>query len=142
MRRILVPIDSSEHALDAVRFAITLARENGPLAVHLITVHEEPLVYGEIAVYVTRERMAELQQQHSDAVLAPAEAAFKAAGVEFTREIVIGAIAQGIVDCATQRGCDAIVMGSRGLGALGSIVLGSVATKVVHLASIPVILVK
>ncbi|MFN5167526.1 MAG: universal stress protein [Pseudomonadota bacterium] len=37
---------------------------------------------------------------------------------------------------------DGIVMGSRGMGALGNLAFGSVATKVVHLADVPVTLVK
>ncbi len=142
MRKILVPVDSSENALHAVRFAISLARENGPLSVHLVTAHEEPVIYGEIAVYVTQEKMAELQRRHSEAVLAPAEALLKEAGTQCSREIAIGPIAQSIAECAEKRGCDAIVMGSRGLGAVASLVLGSVATKVVHLSKLPVVLVK
>jgi nucleotide-binding universal stress UspA family protein len=142
MRKALVAVDNSEHSLRALRFALVLARENGPLALHLVTVHEEPLIYGEIAVYVTREKMEELQRHHSDAVLAPAEALLREAGVPFEREIVIGPIAQGIADCAARRGCDAIVMGSRGHGAVGNLVLGSVATKVLHLAHVPVIVVR
>ena len=142
MRRALVAVDNSEHSLRAVRFAISLANDNGPLALHLVTVHEEPLIYGEIAVYVTREKMEELQRRHSEGVLAPAEAMLKEAGVPYEREIVIGPVAHGIADCATRRGCDAIVMGCRGHGAVGNLVLGSVATKVLHLAHIPVVVVK
>jgi nucleotide-binding universal stress UspA family protein len=37
---------------------------------------------------------------------------------------------------------DQVVIGSRGLGAIGRLVLGSVATKVAHLARVPVTLVK
>jgi nucleotide-binding universal stress UspA family protein len=43
---------------------------------------------------------------------------------------------------ARERGCDQILMGTRGLGAIGSLLLGSVATKVIHLADVPVLLVK
>jgi nucleotide-binding universal stress UspA family protein len=43
---------------------------------------------------------------------------------------------------ARRLGVDQIVIGSRGLGAIGKLVLGSVATKVAHLARVPVTLVK
>ena len=43
---------------------------------------------------------------------------------------------------AEELGCDEIIMGTRGMGAIGNLVMGSVATKVVHLAGIPVTLVK
>ncbi len=39
-------------------------------------------------------------------------------------------------------GVDVIVMGTRGMGALANLALGSTATKVVHLAEVPVTLVK
>ena len=47
-----------------------------------------------------------------------------------------------IADSAEREGCDAIVMGTRGMGSIGSLMLGSVATKVVHLTKLPVTLVK
>jgi nucleotide-binding universal stress UspA family protein len=142
MRKVLMAVDSSEHALNAVRFAISLARENGPLSVHLVTAHEEPLLYGEIAVYETRQKIADLQRQHGEAVLAPAEALLREAGVTYAAEILTGPVAQSLADCAVGQGCDAIVMGSRGHGAVGSLMLGSVATKVLHLSKLPVLLVK
>ncbi|MDP1900390.1 MAG: universal stress protein [Rubrivivax sp.] len=43
---------------------------------------------------------------------------------------------------ADELGCDGIVMGTRGMTAIGSVVMGSVATKVVHAANVPVTLVK
>ena len=38
--------------------------------------------------------------------------------------------------------CEGIVMGTRGMGAIANLLLGSVAAKVVHLANVPVTLVK
>ena len=73
---------------------------------------------------------------------AEARRLLKEAGVPYTCEILIGPIAASLADCAESRGCDAIVMGSHGHGAVGSLVLGSIATKVLHLAKVPVFLVK
>ena len=47
-----------------------------------------------------------------------------------------------IADCARDLQCDAIVMGTRGLGAIQTLLLGSVAVKVIHLADQPVTLIK
>jgi nucleotide-binding universal stress UspA family protein len=51
-------------------------------------------------------------------------------------------VAQTIAKHADELGCDGIVMGSHGRGAMGSLVLGSVSTKVIHWTKVPVTLVK
>jgi nucleotide-binding universal stress UspA family protein len=43
---------------------------------------------------------------------------------------------------AEDKQCEQIVMGTRGLGTVSNLVLGSVATKAIHLAKVPVLLVK
>ena len=54
----------------------------------------------------------------------------------------MGPIAMTIVDYAKRHGCHQIFMGKRGLGLVTGLVMGSVTTKVVSLADIPVTLVK
>lgn len=142
MHRMLVPVDGSENAERALQFALRLAKENSSIELHLVTVHPEPVIYGEIQVYVSRERMEGLQKKHSEDIMKPAEAAAKAAGVTYTSDILIGDIAPMIVKKADELNCEGIVMGTRGMGAIGNLVMGSVATKVVHLAKCPVTLVK
>jgi nucleotide-binding universal stress UspA family protein len=142
MHKLLVAVDGSESALRAVRYAMKLARENGPCSIHLVNVHEPPLLYGELAVYVPREKMERLQREHSEALLEPAAAILREGSVPFTTETLVGEVAATIARRADELGCDAIVMGTRGMGAIGNLVMGSVATKVVHLAKVPVTLVK
>ncbi len=142
MHKFLVPIDNSENALRAVEYAIRLAKENAPIELLIVNAHEPPLIYGEIAVYVQEEKARELQRQHSEDVLAPAIELARAAGVSFSTDILVGDIPTVIARCAEQRGCDAIIMGTRGMGAIGNLIMGSVATKVIHLTTLPVTLVK
>jgi nucleotide-binding universal stress UspA family protein len=142
MHKVMVPVDRSENAIRALQYAIRLAKENGPMELVIVHAHEPPIVYGEIALYMPEEKAKELQQQYSEDVLRPAVAAAKAAGVKFTSEILIGDIAKSIVSCAESRGCDGIIMGTRGMGAIGNLVMGSIATKVIHLTKLPVTLVK
>lgn len=142
MHKLLVAIDGSDHARRALEYALKLARENGPIELHLLTVQPEANVYGEIQVYVTEEQMAKLQRRHSEDIIAPAVEAAKKAGVAHTSEIVVGDAAATIVKRAEELGCDGIVAGTQGRGAVGSLLMGSVALKVVHLTKLPVTLIK
>jgi nucleotide-binding universal stress UspA family protein len=63
-------------------------------------------------------------------------------GVDIRRELLFGSGAESLIAVAETRQCDLIVMGTRGLGALRGLLLGSQAQKVVSLAPCPVLLVK
>ena len=56
--------------------------------------------------------------------------------------ILVGDPAETIAKVAREQACDLIVMGTRGLGTVTGVLLGSVATKVIHLSDRPVLLVK
>jgi nucleotide-binding universal stress UspA family protein len=53
----------------------------------------------------------------------------------------VGPIAESIVEQAKESGSNMIYMGTRGMTALSNMVLGSVTTRVLHLAHIPVVLI-
>jgi nucleotide-binding universal stress UspA family protein len=142
MKRLLVPVDNSDNAMRALDYAIRLAKESGATELHIVNAHELPIVFGEIAVYLEVEKAKELQRRHSEGILKPAIEMAKAAGVPVTGEILVGDLARVIVAYAEEKGCDQIVMGTRGLGAIGNLLMGSVATKVIHLTKLPVTLVK
>ena len=55
---------------------------------------------------------------------------------------MVGPIGRAIAEHAAALGCDAMVMGTHGLDAPGKFLIGSIATKVVHLRDIPVTPVK
>jgi nucleotide-binding universal stress UspA family protein len=107
-----------------------------------VTVHSEPEEYGYMEAYVPREKLADFQRQNSQSRLAAAEEMLKAAAVPYETEILIGHTAEAIAHRADALGCDGIVMGTRGMTAIGSLMMGSIATKVVHAAHVPVTLVK
>lgn len=142
MTKLCVCIDGSECSIRALEHALKRAKECPSTTLLLMTAHPEPVVYGEIEVYVTRERMAELQRLHSSDILKPAEEMARKAGATFATEIAVGDIAPTLAWRAEELNCDEIIMGTRGMSAIGNLVLGSVATKVVHLAAMPVMLVK
>jgi nucleotide-binding universal stress UspA family protein len=65
--------------------------------------------------------------------------AAKAAGVECETIHVSNFPAEGIVETATTKGCDLIVMASHGRRGLSKFILGSQATRVLALATMPVL---
>src|SRR5688572_2823478 len=142
MKTILLAVDGSGAALRAVKEAIALAKLSPQCAIRLVHAHDEPLTYGEIAVYVPREKMAALQRSHSEGILEAAEAQLKAAGVPYTKEVLSGPIGETIAAHAERADCDLIVMGRHGKSALGDLLVGSVAMKVLHTSRLPVLLVR
>jgi nucleotide-binding universal stress UspA family protein len=141
MKKFLVPVDGSDTSRRALRYAAALARKTGA-ALHIVHAHEEPIYYGELSVYVPRGRFEKLQHDYSRSVLDAAAQRMKGTGVHYTTEVLVGPIGTTIARCARSLKCDGIVMGTRGMGAVGNLVMGSVATKVLHHASVPVTLVK
>ena len=142
MHKLLVPFDSSDSAMRALEHAIHLAKEKGPMEVVIVYAHEPPIIYGEIEIYLSEEKANKMVREHSEDILRPAIEKAKRAGITFTSQVLIGDISKSIVSCAETLGCDGIVMGTRGMSAIGNLVMGSVATKVIHLTNLPVTLVK
>lgn len=142
MYKILVAIDGSDNAQRALQYAVHTAKDHKSASVHLLTVHPEPIVHGAITVYFDRDKLKQIYRERGEALLQRAAASVSTSGVPCTQEMVFGDVAQSIARRADELDCDVIVMGTRGLGALGSLVLGSVATKVVHLTQRPATLVK
>jgi nucleotide-binding universal stress UspA family protein len=142
MKKLLVPIDGSGAALRALDQAIALAQLSASCSIVVVHTHEEPLIYGAMAVYVPRPKMAELQRQHSEDILVNAKAKLKDADIPYTVEVLLGPIAQTIAEHAEHIGCDAIVMGRHGKSTLEDILVGSVAIKVLHASKLPVMLVR
>jgi nucleotide-binding universal stress UspA family protein len=74
-------------------------------------------------------------------MLAPSKKILDAAKVKYTAHSAVGSIAETIIEQARQSDSDMICMGTRGMSALASMALGSVAARVLHLADIPVMLI-
>ena len=124
----LIAVDGSDNALRAVAHAANQAALMNTCALHLI--HAPPWLSKEAAE-------TELAHQGLEAT-ARARAALDAKGVPWRLHVVMGEPAERILEQATQLHASGLVMGSRGLGNLESLLLGSVSYKVMHLSRIPV----
>jgi nucleotide-binding universal stress UspA family protein len=139
---VLIPVDGSvysDHAVGQFIHYAALFRETPKI--HLLHVHA-PIPIGRVQQHIGHEALATYYREEGDALLASAEALLKAAGLDFSRHIHVGPAAEIIVKQANELACDMIFMGTHGRGALPAALLGSVASKVLHLADRPVTLVK
>jgi nucleotide-binding universal stress UspA family protein len=140
MYRMLVAIDGSEPANRAARFAADLARRLGDGEILLLNVQEaveEMQTHG-----LAREAIREHREKLAREASAGAHTAVEQSGVPFTFDWQFGDPAQIIARTARESGCSLIIMGTRGAGPIENLLLGSVAYKTLHIAALPVTLVK
>jgi nucleotide-binding universal stress UspA family protein len=142
MLKILLAVDGSGSAIRAARKLIeTAAWYKEPPKVELVAVHLPAPMVGFADVVVSREMIERYYEEEGGRMLAAARQLLNAAGIEYVPHILVGPVAQTIVEHAHKSGCHMICMGTRGMTALSNIVMGSTATKVLHLADVPVVLV-
>lgn len=134
--RILLPVDGSEHSRRAVAIAVDLARRYGAEVV-VLHAREHELTWG---ADIDIESAEEARRLVDDVVRE-----LKDAGAATRGEVVrvpIGDVPRAILDAAKAEDVGLIVMGTRGLSDWERLLLGSVAHKVVHLAEVPVLVVR
>ena len=139
--KFLIPLDGSELALDAVRYAVRLVHA-GLHASFVLANVEEPA--GVVGLLMMPDALAreEVNQHVGKEALAAGAALLEAAGASFEREVRTGYAKPALIDIAECYGCDAIIMGARGAGAVRGALLGSVSQAVLHSSKIPVTIVQ
>jgi nucleotide-binding universal stress UspA family protein len=142
--KILLAVDGSEGSLHAARYVIETERlYRDPLHIELVTVHlPVPKVGGLSNVVIDQSMIDNYYRDEGNAALAPSRALLDEAGLPYTPHILVGDVAETLIAHAAASGCREICLGTRGMTAIANLVMGSIATRVVHLATIPVTLVK
>lgn len=137
----LIAVDGSEASLNAVDHAIqeALSRMEKP-RIHLLNV-QAPLS-GDITRFVDGRTVEDFHRETGEAALALAKQKLSASGLDHEAHILIGEAASTIVEFAKDNDCSLIVLGAQGLGGIVGLLMGSVALKVMHLSTLPVLLVK
>ena len=140
-RHILAAYDGSTQAQKALDKAIGLADVCGGTKLSIVhVINLLPVMTGDLLFTPTpaieRSTLEKGEQLLKDA----AQRASRI--VRLQTELLHGQPAKVILEQAEERGCDLIVLGSRGLSALGGWVLGSVSHNVVHHAKVPVMVFK
>jgi nucleotide-binding universal stress UspA family protein len=138
--KILFATDGSSCALGALTtLAGLLDRFREPVEIVLLNVH---LPYRGAAGWAGKEAITSYYDEEGEAALGDSRKLLEARKVAFTAIKAIGDATKEIVAHAGAAGCEFIAMGTQGHGALANLALGSVATKVLALARIPVLLLK
>lgn len=140
MKRILVGIDGSELALHAVRRAAQVAAA---------TQERLDLVYVAAPVRLPQPTYAKLireveaqERTFADQALARAEAEAKALGAECSKVATFGEPTEVLEALARADEIDLVVVATHGRGAMGRLMLGSVADHLVHVCVKPVLVVR
>ena len=143
MKKVLVPVDGSAASMRAVGHVIAMRAKLGKpdaLKIHLLNV-QRPLS-GDISMFVGEEQIRGYHHDEGVKALAPARALLDKAGAAYRFHIKVGEPGEVIAREAAERGCSEIIMGTHGWGSVIGLLMGSVATKVLHLAKTPVLFVK
>jgi nucleotide-binding universal stress UspA family protein len=139
--KILLPVDGSELALEAVRFAIRMVLAGWRADAVLANVQEPAHLY-ELLVAHDPDLIDRASADAGLHALVQARALLDAAGVVYEVEVAKGDPAHTIIEMTERFGCDLVVMGARGTSALRSAMMGSVSNEVLHASAVPVMIVK
>jgi nucleotide-binding universal stress UspA family protein len=141
MTTLLVPFDGSPSARRAVEFLAGYRAEPAALEPHVLNVQRPPVAFWpEPALDINLVQAALIEAGRS--TIEPAIEHLAAAGMHIRSAVRLGFAAETILSEARRENAEAIVMGTRGHGALAGFALGSVALRVAHGGATPLILVK
>lgn len=142
MVKILVPVDGSENALRALKYAVDLRNlYREAVELHVINVQRR-IASGAVRMFIAQDVLDDYHREEGEKALASSRAFLASAGVPFECHIALGEEAESIARYAKEHACHIIVMGTRGMARLGNLLLGSVASRVLHLSEVPVTLIK
>jgi nucleotide-binding universal stress UspA family protein len=142
LMKILLAADGSEYTIKAIEYVTThfdWFKDNPEL--HLFHV-QSPIPEARARAALGDAAVENYYNEESKAALAPAETLFRKKGIPFKGKYMIGDVAEQIQAYVEKNKIDMIVMGSHGHGALMNLIMGSVATKVLAMTTVPVLLVR
>jgi nucleotide-binding universal stress UspA family protein len=139
--KLLLSVDGSECSGRAAQYVVDVAKRSHDIEVHVTNVQPRGDDW-RIRRLLKSVDLEAMEREWAENALASARQILAKGGVKCVEHFKQGNVAREIVDLAVELECDQIVMGTRGMSALGDLVLGSIANKVLHLSKVPVTLVK
>lgn len=142
--KVLITTDFSEAAKRAVDFAATELMEESE--VHLLSVATDWVVPPVLHEYIPDPQQvekfrADIKTQVQNKLQELVKVKFKSKNVKAVSLLSDKPVAQEIVDYAKANAFDLIIMSTHGRGAIGTMFLGSVVSKVIKLTPCPVLVI-
>ncbi|MDP1900442.1 MAG: universal stress protein [Rubrivivax sp.] len=139
--KVLLPVDGSADSLAAVQYALQLSQLGLLASFVLVNVQPSASLY-EMVVAHDADVIARVRGDAGADQLAAAEALLEAAGVEYESEVAGGEPETLLLELLENYGCDAIMVGARGLDHAASSGIGHVAHALLLHSAVPVTLVR
>jgi nucleotide-binding universal stress UspA family protein len=140
LSNILVPVDGSDNSLRALEHALYIAKSTGAQITAIHVIELPPTVYVE-SQKLLNDLLSNYRKESSK-ILDTCKEVAKKSGVNLETVIAEGDAPSNVTGYADQGGFDLVVIGSRGLGRLKEMVLGSTSNKVLHNTKCSVMVVK
>ncbi|OVE85504.1 universal stress protein [Natronolimnobius baerhuensis] len=140
---ILVPVDDSEHATQALEFACTEYPDADITALNILDPGDFYAATGiEGGSMANYDQIQKQQENQSENLLEQAKDQAAEFGHEIQTDHVVGSVSRSIVDYADETDVDHIIIGSHGRTGASRILLGSVAETVARRSPVPVTIVR
>jgi len=140
LSKILVPVDGSDNSFRALEHALFIAKSTSAQVTAMHVIEHPPTVYVELQKLL--DDLLSKYRMESTRILDKCKEVAKKSSVNLETVIAEGDAASNITGYAEQEGFDLVVIGSRGLGRLKELVLGSTSNKVLNHTKISVLVVR
>ena len=136
-KNVLIAVDGSDYSNKALACAKDMAETYRATLwlVHVLAHTSDMLGYNDF------EKLYAKRKHAGQSILDDALASLGESNFEIHQELLEGPEPDAILACAKKNQADLIIMGTRGMGALKGLLVGSVSRKVIHLATCPVMVV-
>lgn len=139
--RVLIAVDGSAVSTRAAKHAAMLYSRFAVKPELIVLYADEPILSG-FAKHLGEEGIKAYHAENVQSALKTARTLFRRAEVPFSEHTSFGMPAQTILKAVSSLKCELLIMGSHGRGAFESLLLGSVATKVLSLCKVPLTIVR
>ncbi len=139
--KVLIAVDGSSYTKKMLAYLATHEDLLGAAPEYLV-LNSQSHIPPRAARAVGREIVQDYYRSNAETVLSPVSKFLERHNATYKTKWVVGIAAEEIIKAAKGMKADIIVMGSHGHGTFGSLLLGSVAQKVLAVSDIPVLIVR